>query len=125
MNEKSEDCFIYVIGTIRDGNLCAPCKVGISANPNARVWALQTACPNELRLVRAYRVPNRNMALEIEDCFHGTQNDHRLRGEWFNLDPAQAAIILNLQIRWALEAFTNLTKDQLEIIHELAGLNDK
>lgn len=121
--KKPEDCFVYVIGTVRDGKLCPPCKIGISANPDARVWALQTACPDELKLVRAYRVPNRNMALDIEDCFHVTQGDHRLRGEWFNHDPIFASNLLNLQIRMALRAFTDLTEAELEIVHEMAGLN--
>lgn len=116
-------CSVYVIGTVRDGKLCPPCKIGISAQPNARVWALQTACPDELKLVCAYRVPNRAMALEIEDCFHVTQSAHRLRGEWFSHDPIFAAALLNLQIRMAMSAFTDLSGAELEIAYEMAGLN--
>jgi hypothetical protein len=117
------DIHVYVIATIIDGKPVAPCKIGVSARPDGRVWALQTACPNELRLLCSFAMPNRKIANDVEGCFHHTRKDRRLRGEWFDLDPDYAATILKLQIRWAIEAFTNLSAEELELAYEGAGVN--
>lgn len=117
-----DDVFLYVIGTRRDGKVQSPTKVGISAQPYSRFSNLQTASPYELVLVKAFRLPTREIALEMEDCFHSTQKASRLKGEWFEIDPREATCIVSLHIRWALECFTNLNEDELKAAFELAGV---
>ena len=117
-----KDIFVYIIATIGNGKPSSPCKIGISSNPDSRAWALQTACPYELRLFKSYRFPNRDIALAIEDCFHSTQKTHRLRGEWFSMQPEMVDCILRLQIRWAIEMNTGFFGSDLHDACRLVGV---
>lgn len=98
------DVFVYLVATVQDGQFMAPVKVGLSVSPKARVEALQTACPFELGLVGAISYPTREIAMRMEDCFHSTQKEHRLRGEWFDIPPRAALDLLRLHARFIIEA---------------------
>lgn len=73
---------VYVIG-MRNG----PCKVGISDNPGARLGALQTGCPFELVLFGHREFPSRAHARALEVAIHDFLAEHRVSGEWFDIDP--------------------------------------
>jgi len=73
--------FIYAIGR-EDG----PIKIGISANPWARVLDLQTACPFKIELIHARECGDRPRAMGIERTLHRTFEVERLEGEWFNIN---------------------------------------
>lgn len=77
----SDDCFVYVIGR-QEG----PVKVGISCYPYGRLATLQIGCPFKLELLHTHKARSRNHALEHEDMFHRVYEQHRLIGEWFDLD---------------------------------------
>lgn len=119
----SADVFVYVIA-LRDGQeIKGPIKVGISSNPRARVASLQTACPFDLVLVREFRFPNREIALQFEDAFHTTQAKHRTRGEWFDLAPSYAIAIINLHVCWMLKHCMTLTPDEARTAIEMCGVD--
>lgn len=106
--------YVYIIAVFKDGEITAPVKVGISRNPDARIRGLQTAAPYQLRLVRKFATPSQAVAKDIENCFHDTQREHHAYGEWFNLPPSEACAIILLQIRWALELFTEYSEDEID-----------
>jgi hypothetical protein len=80
--EPRDACYVYVI-QITGQDIC---KVGISNNPQGRLSQLLTGSPFEMEMVHMFRIPNREMARELEASFHGFMNKHRTRGEWFALD---------------------------------------
>lgn len=66
-------------------------KIGVSADPIARLAQLQTACPGLLlpiAVVRGGRAKERT--------FHSLLRRHRMRGEWFCLCCGELANILTL-----------------------------
>lgn len=70
---------VYVISESKRG----PVKVGISANPVARLNDLQGCNPRRLRLQYTSRPFERTEAMRIERLAHDLLSEHRLRGEWF------------------------------------------
>lgn len=60
-------------------------KVGISANPAARLSNMQTGSPELLYLVYESRPVSRQMAVEVERIVHAHLAEWRLHGEWFDL----------------------------------------
>ena len=63
-------------------------KIGISANPNARLAQLRTASPFPLDLEFVALVEN--SAFEIEQSAHAMLAHHRQAGEWFACDSDHA-----------------------------------
>lgn len=58
-------------------------KVGISANPEARLRHLQRSSAFGVRLVQAWDVGSKEVALQVESEVHKRLKDRRVRGEWF------------------------------------------
>lgn len=96
------DHYLYVIGTIRDGKLSAPCKVGITGNWASRLKAVQTGSAYKVGYAWVFNMPGRDMARELERSFHIVQKKHALSGEWFDLSPWVAAHMMCLNIGAAL-----------------------
>jgi hypothetical protein len=85
--------YIYVIGTIRQsGKLGSPIKVGITANPNSRLSAIRTSCPNRIDFAHLFRVREREAASYFEKNFHSLWSEASLSGEWFDAEPEDAII---------------------------------
>lgn len=97
MNDESSDAhYVYVIGTLLDGRLTAPVKVGVTTDVTGRLAALQTGSAKPLGLLYALGLPSRLMALGLERSFHLAEAEHRLSGEWFDLEPLRAMKLLLL-----------------------------
>lgn len=79
---------VYVISAGR-----APVKVGIAIDPARRLAALQTGHPERLRLHQHIPVAA-GRAREIERLCHLCLADHRMKGEWFDVDPQVAAQVV-------------------------------
>jgi hypothetical protein len=110
-----KNSFVYVIATEDAcGRLAGPVKVGITSNPDTRISTLKTACPNEIDIAYVLELPTREIARELERCFHSLQVEHRRAGEWFNLIPLRAAALLCLYLRFYLETSSSLTEEEKE-----------
>lgn len=72
--------FLYVIGASDSG----PVKLGISANPDRRLRALQTGHPERLRVFHRESVPPDKAPL-FERLLHRDVGYLRTIGEWFNM----------------------------------------
>src|SRR3990167_2106817 len=84
---------IYAIQSGEGG----PIKFGIAKNPAARLAALQTGCPESLKLL---------VTVEMEDycerLIHKWLRNGRIRGEWFAVNESTISILRDLEIRAAL-----------------------
>lgn len=69
---------IYVIGV--EGSPLV--KIGLAADPAARLAGLQTGNPQPLKLLYSHEGGR-----ELESHLHATFFDQRIRGEWFDLTP--------------------------------------
>lgn len=95
-DDTGDPFFVYIIGTIENGIVAAPVKVGVAIDCSIRLSALQTGSAKPLGLLYALGQPTRSEAYGLERIFHLTQDEHRLSGEWFDLAPLRALKILLL-----------------------------
>lgn len=77
-----EPSFVYVIGA--SGH---PVKVGIAADVRKRLSGIQTGCPTRLRVYFEIEVED---ARAVERAAHKRLFNHKLSGEWFDCEPAEA-----------------------------------
>ncbi len=62
-------------------------KIGVTTgNPQARIQALQVGLPFDLELEYAVQVPD---MYQEESLLHEAYKANHMRGEWFNLNPAE------------------------------------
>lgn len=77
----SEQCYLYVI--VPEGAE-RPAKIGITANPDARLKQLQTGNPQRLRIYETFWALTREEAAYWEELAHQLFREHRMAGEWFD-----------------------------------------
>lgn len=87
MSEKP--CFLYAIATLRDGQLCAPVKIGISSQPKLRLNQIQTGSPFQLGFAMLLMLDDRSMAREAEQAALAYFCDRSLSGEWVDVPPLE------------------------------------
>ena len=76
--------FVYVIGDPE-----GPQKVGVANDVTKRLASLQTGNPRPLACASFFEI--QNDAGEVERYAHWLLRDQKVRGEWFNVTPAEAA----------------------------------
>lgn len=108
------DTFVYIIAFGRAPALIAPVKVGVSNDPESRLASLQTASPYDLSLVAKFLLPSREIAIQMEQCFHHMARAHRLRGEWFDMPPHSAVASFRVYLRWAIDLKTSFSVEDQE-----------
>ena len=108
--------FLYIIAVSQEGRLRSPVKVGITANPRARLRTIQTGSAAPLDFVWVFALPTIDVARSIERAFHRALEHARLTGEWFDMDPERALRLLCVTIQiQCLRAF----RDQdIDLFHE-------
>lgn len=80
--------YIYLIGY---GNNI---KIGKSNNPDKRLRELQTGVPDTLSIIGLIGCCSEKKAYELEELLHKAYRKVRIRGEWFNLNPAECSFLL-------------------------------
>lgn len=63
------------------------CKIGVAADPEARMRELQTANAWPLHVFASWKLDSRAAALMVEGAVHDLLDEHCLRGEWFSCGP--------------------------------------
>ncbi len=107
------DCYVYIIAHAFDDGARGPVKIGVASDPAERLKALQTGNPHPLNLYSSYAVPDQSIALEIEKAFHAVNDDLRLMGEWFNIEPMQAEFLMYCNFGGALSVKTDLSNEEI------------
>ena len=88
---------VYVIGSLRDGGIFGPFKVGRIiplSTIQDRIAALQTASPHPLIAMHVVGADISSAA--VEKLAHGLLRAYRLKGEWFNCTLFEAMRAVNL-----------------------------
>lgn len=106
--------YVYIIAHEESGGAVGPVKVGVGADPQKRLKALQVGNPKPLVVAAVFGVPDREIALVLEDAFHKVMADDCILGEWFNLTPGKAAAAMRLNLSLALYARTDFTADEIQ-----------
>jgi hypothetical protein len=121
------DVHVYIICNGPNDGHSGPVKIGMADNPRTRLSGLQSGNPNKLVIWRTYPTPKRDIARYLERAFHDTQAKHRLSGEWFDLTPRQAEVLMYINLGtllsslgWAKEEVDQciLLVDRAAIRHE-------
>lgn len=81
--------FVYLIS---DGKYT---KIGYSNNPYARLTALQTANPQELKIVALFPVAS---GKALEQLIHSQLESHKVSGEWFDAPLIQILGVVSLSL---------------------------
>jgi hypothetical protein len=99
---------VYLITLARGG----PVKIGISEDPVRRIATIQASHFDELAFHRFWWLPGVAVAARIEAAFKSGFSDHNVRGEWFDISPAQA----ERQVEVAIErlGIWSLTQSEME-----------
>lgn len=90
--------FVYVIGVSQ-----SPVKIGTAVVPRERLSQLQMGSPETLVLHEAIQVPF-HVAGDVESAAHRALVRHHRRGEWFNVDAADAAAVIRQVARPIVDA---------------------
>lgn len=77
-------CYTYLL-RMGDSNKV---KIGASDDPKSRVKNMQTACPEDLKLIAIIQG-------DCEGLLHAALDDYRIRGEWFRIDADAIKIIVD------------------------------
>jgi predicted GIY-YIG superfamily endonuclease len=85
--------YIYVISCASSDE--APCKIGISDNPEKRVKQLQTGHPKKLKIKYTKELDNARL---YEKRLHKDMSYLRSHGEWFNLSVSEAIEQINFTL---------------------------
>lgn len=100
LNRDPEDHHVYIMGHLDpSGFIDGPTKVGISKNPLARLKQVQRDEAGHIVLVAQFGFWKRGHARWVEAAFHRVCAVHRLRGEWFDIQPMHVVGLMshNLQ----------------------------
>ncbi|MGM4906279.1 GIY-YIG nuclease family protein [Tardiphaga sp. 866_E4_N2_1] len=90
-NMPKDGVYLYIISPFgRENEPLRPIKIGITGNMAARLASIQTGSHVKLRATMAINTPQREIARSFEAAFHAFYADHRLEGEWFDVDPIEA-----------------------------------
>lgn len=116
MSEK----YVYVIAHLVDGQAVGPCKVGISANVQGRLSALQTGNPRRIVLYASYFCPG-GLAELVEESIHDLNAVRCVGSEWFDMDPDIADKRVRLHID-ALMRFMGFTREEIAEMASMIGL---
>lgn len=114
------DHYVYVLCRVDGNTRTGPVKVGMASDPDKRLRNLQTASPFKIEQVFCFGCPNKDIARELERSFHEVQSEHRLHGEWFDLEPIVAVHLVCLAYRAMLE--TTAPPDVHDAALDLAGV---
>lgn len=96
-----EDHFVYIMAHLdeQSGWVDAPIKVGISKNPTKRRKEVQAVESGTIVLVAQFAFWKRSHAFKVERTFHRVCDVHRVRGEWFDISPADAVALMNINLQ--------------------------
>jgi len=81
--------YLYVIGPKQNG----PVKIGFSAHPEQRLKTLQTSHPDPLVIHHTVKFDSKNIR-ELEKIIHKEVSHKKTQGEWFNISPQDASLLL-------------------------------
>lgn len=79
--------YLYVIGT----DDTSPVKIGFSKHPEKRLKQLQTSCSQPLVLFHKEEL-KADAIRQYERVIHRELGYLKMKGEWFNLNPKDAAL---------------------------------
>ena len=82
-------CYVYLMRDDTNGYH----KIGISNTPEYRERTLQSEKPT-IEMLACKKFPTRKIAEALESALHTAYSQQRLRGEWFNLNDADVAAII-------------------------------
>ena len=82
-------CYVYLMRDNSNGYH----KIGISNTPEYREKTLQSEKPS-IEMLACKKFPTRKIAEAIEAALHTAYSQQRVRGEWFNLNDEDVAVII-------------------------------
>lgn len=91
MSEKTVH-YLYVVAAVENDLPVSPCKIGITGSLAGRLSSLQTGNPKKLEIIACLPIPERRVVEMIENALHEVFEQFRLIGEWFDINPVDAAI---------------------------------
>lgn len=90
--------YVYIIATVRDGEMTSPVKVGITGSVNSRIKQIQTGSAEKVCYAAVFTMPDRSIARGMELAFHTVLSERNKRGEWFDIEPFEAIQLMCLNI---------------------------
>ena len=115
LSKARASAWIYVIKAA-NGHV----KVGITADPLARLASLQTGSSQKLELVYACGVKS-NDGFAVEQAAHAILWKHRLEGEWFDTTPDMAVAAIAAASHRLNDPIVEIPKDKIATVLAIAA----
>lgn len=113
-------CHIYIMCFADGDGIKGPCKIGITTSLASRIATLQTGSPTKIVFLGAVIMGDWKACRGFERILHTLLGSKRLSGEWFDIQPPEAATFLAHTCRMAFEQM-GLTGGKLEDVCEQSG----
>lgn len=117
---SDKPCHVYIMCFADGDGVKGPCKIGTTTSLISRIAALQTGSPQRIVFLGAVIMGNRKHARGFEAILHTLLGKKRLSGEWFDIQPPEAASFLAHMSRMAFEEM-GVSGSALEDICEKSG----
>lgn len=98
-------------------------KIGITADPLARLASLQTGSSQKLELVYTCGVKS-NDGYAVEQAAHAVLWKHRLEGEWFDTTPEMAVAAIAAASHRLNDPIVEIPKDKIPAVLAIAAMPD-
>jgi hypothetical protein len=119
----SKSCHVYIMCLADGDGVKGPCKIGITSNLAVRLASLQTASHTKIVFLGSVLLGPRDLARSLEGCVHELLSGKRANGEWFDIEPHEAAGVLVRIARMSFEKLGAAGAD-LEDLCEKTGATD-
>ena len=120
----TSNTYLYVIAHNPESEVFEkPIKVGITGSLEGRLRAIQNGNPRRIAYALTLAMP-REAAQYIERAFHTIQAEHRLSGEWFDIEPMLGMQLVCLYFDMAVHSMVGERHPEIaDRIREESGLN--
>lgn len=90
----SKTCHVYIMCLADGDGVKGPCKIGITTNLASRLATLQTASHTKIVFLGSILMGPKHFARGFESVLHKLLAGKRTNGEWFDVEPHEAASVL-------------------------------
>lgn len=118
MGEKPRHCYVYIFCYEDGDSVKGPCKIGITKSLASRLAQVQTGSPHKIVFLGSLLLAPRELARDFERGLHEMLSTKRLHGEWFDLEPGQAAGLLAHLARMLFEGMAPSSEILEDLCHK-------
>lgn len=116
-------CHVYIMCLADGDGVKGPCKIGITSNLTRRLASFQTASHTKVVFLGSVLAGRREFARSVEGCIHELLAGKRTNGEWFDIEPHEAAGVLARIARMSFQQLGAAGSDLEDLCEKTGATN--